>query len=291
MTSLSYSPRPALSCRGNRDGGIWVSLRAMRGLSHRQFRRAISRFIDGELDDGTTQPLAAHIRKCDRCRRDLELQRAIKGALQRLADTEPPNLAVSRLRRWAASLQRSRPVVAPEPRKGEQLELRTTSNGSGSAWTAARPASRNSVPTRVGVLAAVVAGLAATGALLPHRRNPPSDPGAVAALVEIAQLGPPTSPAAPNAEHIGQHPGRMLELGDRQVWLARQFIDGREVLVATSERAFPMPADARPLGEEPHAPWLARRGVIGLACLSRPTHRLLVGPLPADRLLEIGRRL
>jgi hypothetical protein len=83
----------------------------------------------------------------------------------------------------------------------------------------------------------------------------------------------------------------MLELGNQRVSLVRHLIDGREVLVATSDRAFPMPADARPLGREPDAPWLARRGDIGIACLSQPTHRLLVGPLPADRLVEIGRQL
>lgn len=39
------------------------------------------------------------------------------------------------------------------------------------------------------------------------------------------------------------------------------------------------------------APWLAMRGDMGVACLSRPTHMLLVGHLPAERLVEIGRQL
>jgi hypothetical protein len=75
------------------------------------------------------------------------------------------------------------------------------------------------------------------------------------------------------------------------VSLVRHVVDGREVLVATSDRPFPMPADARPLSRERGAPWLARRGDLGLACLSRPTHRLLVGHLPPERLVEIGRQL
>jgi len=83
----------------------------------------------------------------------------------------------------------------------------------------------------------------------------------------------------------------MLEVGDRKVSLVRHLVDGHEVIVATSDRAFPMPADARPLGRERNAPWLARRGDIGVACLSRPSHMLLVGPLPAERLVEIGRQL
>ncbi len=83
----------------------------------------------------------------------------------------------------------------------------------------------------------------------------------------------------------------MVELGNRRVSLVRHLVDGREVLVAASTRAFPMPADARPLGREQGAPWLASRGDLGLACLSRPTHMLLVGPLPAERLVEIGRQL
>jgi hypothetical protein len=83
----------------------------------------------------------------------------------------------------------------------------------------------------------------------------------------------------------------MVELGNRRVSLVRHLVDGREVLVATSTRPFPMPADARPLSREQGAPWLARRGDLGLACLSRPTHMLVVGPLSAERLVEIGRQL
>lgn len=114
----------------------------------------------------------------------------------------------------------------------------------------------------------------------------------MAAVVELARLQSSTPPEEPNgARGAAVRPGPTLELGDQKVWLARHLVDGREVLVATSDRAFPMPADAHPLGRERGAPWLAKRGDMSLACFSRPAHMLLVGHLPAERLVEIGRQL
>jgi hypothetical protein len=50
-----------------------------------------------------------------------------------------------------------------------------------------------------------------------------------------------------------------------------------------------------PRGSLPSAdrngPWLAKRGVLSIACLSRPTHMLLVGALPPERLVEVARQL
>lgn len=262
----------------------------MRAPPHRRFRRAISGYADGELDAPIARALAIHLLECHACSRDLAVVHAIKGSLRRLADAEPPTLAATRLRRWAAIPQ----AIGGVP----PLELRDPV-GAAVGRTSARPAGaprpvgltgRHRMRKRVGALVGIVAATATTGALLLHRQGPSPDPGTVAALVELARFEPAAPQVAGSGEPAGRPPGHMLELGNQTVALARYLVDGREVLVATSDRAFAMPVDARPLGREPDAPWLARRGDLGIACLSRPTHRLIVGPLAAERLVEIGRR-
>jgi anti-sigma factor RsiW len=263
----------------------------MRDLSHRRLRRAISRDADGELDARTAQALAAHLLECDACSHDLAMVLAIKGSLRRLATAEPPTLAATRLRRWAANLQGLREVPSPELWDRVRHVGGATSDRPGRVRMPVGQAGRNRIRVWFGALVGVVAAVAATGALLFHRPGPSTDPAPVAAVVELARLEPPTSTAAANGERSGPRAGHMLELGDQKVWLARHLFDGREVLVATSDRAFPMPADARSLGTERDAPWRAMRGDLGVACLSQPTHMLLVGHLPAERLVDIGRQL
>lgn len=263
----------------------------MRAFSHRRFRRALSRYADGELDASAAQALAIHLVECDRCSREFAMVRAIKGSLQRLADAEPPTLAATRLQRWASNPRGIREVPSLELQDRVRNAMGTTSDPPGGVGRPVGQTGRHRRRTRAGALLAVVTALAATGALLLLRQRPSPDPGTVMALVELARLEPPAPPEAGNGERAGQRPGRILELGDRTVSLVRHLVDGREVLVATSDRPFSMPDDARPLGREQDAPWLANRGDIGLACLSRHTHMLIVGPLPAARLVEIGRQL
>jgi hypothetical protein len=265
----------------------------MGGPSHRRLQRAISRYADGELDAAAASAMAAHLLECDECTRELAMVRAIKGSLRRVADAEPPTLAAARLRRWAAKNSPCSGVV-PSHERGERgrVAVGTTSLSPGDRRRlVARAARRHRWRTAVGALAGVVAAFAATGAFLLQRDGASPEGGTVAALVELARLESPSPTATGDAQPAEQRQGHMLELGHQTVRLVRHLIDGREVLVATSDRAFPMPPDARPQGREPDSPWLARRGDIGVACLSHPTHRLLVGPLPAERLVEIGRQL
>jgi hypothetical protein len=233
----------------------------MRALSHRRFRRAIGRYADGELDATSAQALAAHLLECDGCRRELAMVRAIKGSLQRLADAEPPALAATRLRRWTATL----------PGSGKVPSLRVRDHP-------------RAVRLRFRPLVGIVAALAVATGLLLHQAGPSPDPGTMAALVELARLDSP-------GEGPEQRRGHALELGDQRVSLVRRIVDGREVLIASSDRAFAMPADARRVSRERDAPWLARRGDLSVACLSRPTHMLVVGPLPGERLIEIARQV
>lgn len=77
----------------------------MLSLTHRHYARSVSPYADGELDERATRFLAAHLRDCENCSHDLAMVLAIKGALRRLAASEPPTLAANRLRRWGAHLR------------------------------------------------------------------------------------------------------------------------------------------------------------------------------------------
>ena len=157
------------------------------------------------------------------------------------------------------------------------------------AVAAARPG-RHRARTLAGALAAIVAVVAAISALRSPTRGPSPDASPVAAMVELARLLPLTPPDTHRGGPLGKG-SAWLELADQKVWLARHLVDGQEVLVATSDRTFQMPADANRLGREAGTPWRVTRGDVSVACVSRPAHRLVVGHLPAERLLEIGRQL
>ena len=77
----------------------------MLSFTHRRYARSVSPYADGELDEGATRILAAHLRDCEGCSKDLTMVMAIKGSLRRLAAAEPATVAATRLRRWAANLE------------------------------------------------------------------------------------------------------------------------------------------------------------------------------------------
>ncbi|MGH9009945.1 MAG: hypothetical protein ACRDYF_08895, partial [Acidimicrobiia bacterium] len=195
-----------------------------------------------------------------------------------------PALAATRLRRWTATLQN---IGGASPLRSHDCGRIAVVSASDRSDATRRLIRRSTVRRLVGVAAA--AGVAA--ALWVHQSGPSPDPATVAALVELARLdspGPAAGRGAGSPEELRSH---ALQLGDQTVSLVRRIVDGREVIIAISDRAFAMPADARPASREPHAPWLARRGNLSVACLSRPTHMLLVGALPAQRLVEVGHQL
>ena len=206
--------------------------------------------------------------------------RAIKGSLRRLADTEPPALAATRLRRWSATLPGI--VEVPSSRRRDRARIAT---GSTRPTGGARTLIENAIHRRHWRLVGVAAVLAVAGGLFLHRPGPSPDPGTIGALVELASLesSPPGGPE--------RRDGHILELADQRVRLLRRIVDGRPVLIAISDRPFAMPDDARPVSGESDDPWLARRGDMSIACLSRPADILVVGPLAAQRLIDIGRQV
>jgi anti-sigma factor RsiW len=74
----------------------------MSPLTHRRMRRAVTAYLDGELDATDAHAVAAHLRECWACSGDAEVTRMIKRSLRnRRCDDF---LAVVRLRRFAARL-------------------------------------------------------------------------------------------------------------------------------------------------------------------------------------------
>jgi hypothetical protein len=254
--------------------------------SHRRLRRAIGRYADGELDATGVQAVATHLLECETCNRELATVRAIKGSLRRLADAEPPTLAATRLRRWAATLQNTGGLTPLRSQDCDRIAVGSIPDRPGAARRLIGQTAQRRVRRLAGV---VVAAAGVSAALWVQQPDPAPDPRTVAALVELARLDSP-GPADAKEESSARQ-GHTLQLGDQTVSLVRQIVDGREVLVAMSDRAFSMPADARPASADRNGPWLAKRGVLTIACLSRPTHMLLVGTLPPERLVEVGRKL
>lgn len=76
----------------------------MNWLAHRRMQRAVSAFVDGELDRGMEAAVEAHLRECWDCSGDAELAHMVKVSLHHLADRERDALTAVRLRRFAAGL-------------------------------------------------------------------------------------------------------------------------------------------------------------------------------------------
>lgn len=64
-------------------------------------RRRVEAHVDGELAVDDDAAVAAHLAACPDCRSDADLVRCIKESLRRVAERQPTDLAVTRLRRWA----------------------------------------------------------------------------------------------------------------------------------------------------------------------------------------------
>lgn len=75
-------------------------------VAHYRMRRAVDAYIDGELR--TPERIAAvhaHLDQCWGCSGYAETLRLVKRSLRRLADRQPTDLTVARLRRWATELR------------------------------------------------------------------------------------------------------------------------------------------------------------------------------------------
>jgi anti-sigma factor RsiW len=76
----------------------------MNRIAHRRMRRAVSAFVDGELDTGLAAIVEGHLRDCFDCSGDAELARMVKASLRNLAARERDAVTAARLRRFATRL-------------------------------------------------------------------------------------------------------------------------------------------------------------------------------------------
>ena len=75
----------------------------MHPVRHLLVKPRLGPYLDGELDPAIAARVRAHLRECWRCSGELELQQLIRAALRQRRDAGLPPLAVTRLRRFAAS--------------------------------------------------------------------------------------------------------------------------------------------------------------------------------------------
>jgi hypothetical protein len=73
---------------------------------HRHLARGIDAWIDAELDASAAAAVDAHVRDCWHCSSAVELTRLLKRSLRARRQREPSGVAVARLRRFAAGLDR-----------------------------------------------------------------------------------------------------------------------------------------------------------------------------------------
>lgn len=81
----------------------------MHPVRHLLLNPRLGPYLDGELDPALEARVLTHLRECWRCSGELELQRLIRSALRQSRATGPSSLAVTRLRRFAASARRATP--------------------------------------------------------------------------------------------------------------------------------------------------------------------------------------
>jgi hypothetical protein len=230
--------------------------------------RILIAFLEGRLPPDVRAQFDAHLLRCEACWAAVQEDRLGREAVEVLREAPPAGL-----------LDRVRLAVEAEVADGPAV-LSSPPRRLGGRW-------------RVGVAAVAAVVLVATGLAGWARRAPARDPAVVAAVVRIARHGLPslTHPGGERGIDAVSLPASSLQVGGQRVSVGRYEIDGHDLLVATSDLPFPMPAGARALAAGEDAPWVARRGELGVACFSRPVHLLVAGRLSPDEVAALGARL
>jgi predicted anti-sigma-YlaC factor YlaD len=70
-------------------------------VAHREMRRAVDAYVDGELSRARAVAVELHLDECWGCSAYADTVRLMKRSLRRLAERRPSDLAVARLHRWA----------------------------------------------------------------------------------------------------------------------------------------------------------------------------------------------
>lgn len=173
---------------------------------------------------------------------------------------------------WAAveEARRGR-ALAASLREAAPAALRTRVElAVGTAARSSREPRRRRVIAAVAVAATVMvvaAVLLAVGLHADGRR----DPEPIATVLRLAADGDETPPPAEDG-----------------LVVTRLSVDGRDVILARSDRPFPMPEGAVAVADDPRSPWLARRGEVSLLCFSDPAPVLLAGRAPPETLTDVA---
>jgi anti-sigma factor RsiW len=124
--------------------------------------------------------------------------------------------------------------------------------------------------------AAAVVVVAGGGAFVElHHGNDP------AVVTDVLAMASRTTPAKPSAH---TYDGQRVEISMLEM-------HGQPVVLARSDRTFPMPDNAMPLGTAHGEPWMAHRHDMTLLSLGHPYHALLAGRMPPADLLAFARSL
>ena len=224
-------------------------------------------FLEGTLDLAMAQDFDAHLLDCEACWVAVRQDRFGRHALAGLHEPAPPVL-----------LHRIRLAVEAEA----VLGLVPTDRP---------PTPVRSVPGRVRRPLALLAAAMLVAATFLLSRPVQHDPVVVAAVLRLARHQPlDASSPAPPAE--GQRAVlAFLRFDGQEIEVARYRVEGHDLVVASADRDFPMPAGARALAAGEHAPWVTRRGELGVACFSRPVPLLVAGRLAPDRVAELATRI
>jgi anti-sigma factor RsiW len=208
-------------------------------------------YLTGELDAAGTERLERHLVDCDRCWAAVAQDLTGRAAAESLRELAPPVL-------------RDRIRFAVQ----------------GETGPVGRTASRRSRRAAVAFLLMLVAGAVPVGLGAVGRRTHPSDPASVAAVVRLAGAGAGLEAA----------PAKRLTVDGRGISVTSLDDRGIPVLVARSDRPFPMAVAATPMFRV-DSPWVASRGQLNLVCVNWPHPVLVAAHAPADQLINLAVQL
>jgi len=213
--------------------------------------RAAAAYLWGDLDGRAAERFERHLLDCDECWAAVVEDGRGRAAVEVLRELAPPALR-DRVR-FAVETER-RPV--------------------------SRKASRRFRRAAAALLVILTAGAVLGGVHAVGGSTHQSDPGSVAAVVRLAGAG----------TGLEDVPASRLAVDGQSIAVSRLEASGTPILVARSDRPFPMAPGATPMLRD-DSPWVASRGQLNLVCVNWPRPVLLVARMPADELIGLAAHL
>lgn len=238
-------------------------------------------FLAGELSEAEARQFDVHLLNCEACWRAVQEDRQGRAALMRLREPVPSDLAdrvamaVAVGGRSAASPEGAQTAPPEGAQTAPELERRPRRpmNLAGRRRFALSLAS---LATAAAVAAGVWLGVAGPG-----RSGGPSLSPQLASVLAFARSMSPSRPAGQGPTIVTQH----------QYIAVRYYrVEDQPVLVATSERDFPMPKHMHMAGSTP-SDWMATQGKLGIYCVNAHHGRdsvLVVAAMPVEALPQVA---